>query len=358
MRRKIALIAALLLAATLVVQPPAVPAAEAAEPARGCRVTDYWGVCFDTLPKLHCCSAAFMGWSEIVVGDRFPVAGNMKQDEPFQPASALQITYPSGRTERIPVSADGRFAGVVTFDEEGYYRVSRVEGDGVEPFGDFAVGYRTEFLNVPAVEAVFGQHHYRSGVTVGLVEADKPVELRIRFTDARGEPVRSRTLAIGWGEQRFVTDGEGVATLTYEPQSVWSDYSLDRVYPGLAVRSYREVTVDGGVARGLPGGDVAGYTQEGRVYLPLREFLEKADTLLLADAIQWNNDARTVEIGGISVMIDTGMVLGGGDYRAGLQMRSDRTYMELDSLIRLLDRLGMASRTGEFSFRLSMAQEP
>lgn len=362
MKRWMGLIVALLMAFTLVGEQRWQARAEAADTARGCRVDNYWGSCFDTLPKLHCCSAAFLGWSEIVVGDRFPVSGNMTQTEPFEPATALKISFPSGREVAIPVEPSGRFAEMVAFDEEGNYTLSRVEAGVDRGFGSFQVGYRAEFLDVPTVESQFGQQHFRSGVTLGVVEAGKPVDLKVRFTDAQGEPVRSRTLAIGRREQQIVTDAEGVALLTYEPESELYGYDIQRLYPGLGVISYRTITVDGNaMAQGLPGGEVAGYVQEGRIYLPLRDFLEKAAPMSLGDLperILWNDEARAVEVSGLRIMIDTGMVLGAGDFRADLQVREGRTYMELDSLIRLLDRLGMASRTGEFSFRLSMAQEP
>lgn len=327
-----------------------------------CRETNIWGVCFDTLPKLHCCSAAFLGWSQIVVGDRFPVAGTMMQGEPYESATALQITFPSGRTERIPVRPDGRFSGVVTFDEEGYYVLARVSGDSVEGFGDFQVGYRAELLEVPTVEAQFGQHHSRSGVTMGAVEAGRPAELQIRFTDAAGEPVRNRTLAIGRGEQRYTTDADGIARVTYTPYDEGSGYAIERLYPGLGILTYRTVTVDDeGVAHGLPGGPVAGFRQGDRTYLPLRAFLEKADPLRFdpeLGQILWNEEARSVWVAGLSIMIDTGLVTGRNDFRADLQVVDGTTYLELDSLIRLMDILGAARRTGESGFILTMAQEP
>ena len=330
-----------------------------ADSSRGCQMDYFWGVCFDTLPKLHCCSAAFLGWSEIVVGDSFPVAGNMTQGEPFEPARALRITFPSGREVEIPVEPSGRFSEMVTFDEEGIYRLSRVTANRVEGFGDFAVAYRVELLGAPTVESHFGQHHYRSGVTMAVAEAGAPVELQVRFTDAKGEPVRSRTLGLG---EEITTNEDGVARLVYDPDAYGDPYSIARLYPGLGVLTYRTVTIDAsGTAHGLPTGDVAGFVQDGRVYLPLRQFLEKAHPYLFgdqSDMIRWNAEAHTVEIPGISIMVDTGMVLGRGDFRADVQLRDGTTYMELDSLIQLLDRLGMARRTGEYEFLLSFAQEP
>lgn len=361
----IALAAALLLASAPVAygtspaRAEVVETVEAAEVARGCRVENYWGTCFDTLPKLHCCSAAFLGWSEIVVGDRFPVSGNMAQGEPHQPATGLLITYPSGRTVTIPVAANGRFHQTVAFDEEGGYTVARVEKEATREFGGFQVGYRAELLDGPTVTSQFGAYHDYPGVTTAVVEADQTSELRIRFTDAQGEPVRSRTLTVSEG---LTTDAEGVARLVYDAKPEWSSYTLRRLYPGLAVISARTVTVDeNGVAHGLPGGTVAGYIEEGRTYLPLREFLEKADPNMLGaetEEIRWDEESRAVKVWGVTIMTDTGMVLGRGDYRADLTLRDGRTYLELDSLMRLVDQLGMASRTGESTFRISLAQVP
>lgn len=326
----------------------------------GCKIDTYWGICFNTLPKLHCCSGAFLGWSEIVVGDSFPMAGRLEQEDRYElPATALWITFPSGRKAQIPVDSSGRFAAMVTFDEEGLYRLYRVSGEKLEAIAEFEVPYRAELLNAPAVESVFGQHHYRSGVTMAVVEHGAPTELQVRFTDARGEPVRSRTLELGRG---ITTDEDGVARLVYDPDAYGEPYSIARLYPGLGVLTYRTVTIDAsGTAHGLPTGDVAGFVQDGRVYLPLRQFLEKAHPYLFgdqSDMIRWNAEAHTVEIPGISIMVDTGMVLGRGDFRADVQLRDGTTYMELDSLIQLLDRLGMARRTGEYEFLLSFAQEP
>jgi len=330
------------------------------ESSGGCTIDAYWGVCFDTLPKLHCCSAAFLGWSEIVVGDSFPVAGRMKQDYSFkQPADALWITFPSGRKAQIPVESSGRFSGMVTFDEEGLYRLYRVSGDDLDAFGEFEVPYRAEFLNAPTVESVFGQHHSRSGVTMAVVEHGAPTELQVRFTDARGEPVRSRTLALSRG---ITTDEDGIAVLTYDPTEYEAPYIISRLYPGLGMMTYRTVTIDeSGTAHGLPEGDVAGFVEAGRIYLPLDQFLEKAHPSLFGgggEVIRWNEEARTLAILDTNIMADTGMVLGKGDYRADLQFREGTAYIELDSLIQLLDRLGMARRTGEYEFLLSFAQEP
>jgi hypothetical protein len=301
-----------------------------------------------------------LGWSQIVVGDRFPVAGNMVQREPFELATALIITFPSGRVVSIPVERGGRFHQMVTFDEEGTYVVGRVEAGVVQGFGDFQVAYRAELLDVPTVESQFGQQHQRSGVTMGVIEAGESVTLRVRFTDAGGEPVRSSALAVN---DRFTTDAGGVAEFVYNPESDEAyGYSIERLYPGLAMLTYRTVTVDAaGVAHGLPGGDVAGYTRDGRIYLPLRAFLEKADPMRLGDLperIAWNEAARAVEVGGLTIMMDTAMVLGARDYRADVAVQNGRMYMEFGSLVQLMDRLGMASRIGELSFRLSMAQEP
>ncbi|MFZ5827074.1 MAG: hypothetical protein ACOY94_22495 [Bacillota bacterium] len=347
LRRLIALFALLSL---LAFAPPA--------PAATCRVTDFSGVCFDTLPKLWCCSAAFLGWSEITVGDSFPVTG--KVDQSVEQTEALKLVFPSGRTVTLPVAADGSFREIVTFHEEGFHRLLKVTEGGEHEFGRFAVAYRAELLDLPTVESQFGRHHARSGVSLGVVEAGLTSNLRVRFTDAKGEPVRS--MAIGFGQERFATDSAGIATLSYTPPGERTGYGISRLYPGLGVIAYRTVTIDGaGQVRGLPGGRVQGVRYGGTWYLPLRAFLEEAGPLRFGDLperILWDANARTIQIEGLAIMIDTGLVMGRSDFRANLKIIDGRTYIDLPSLIRLLDQLGMAQRTGEFTFRLSLAQEP
>lgn len=366
MRDSIAVRTVLALIAALVLTAATPASARAVGDGTGCQAAGVWGACFETLPKLHCCSAAFLGWSEILVGDSFPVSGRLFQGEPRGNAAALRITFPSGRSVTLPAGEDGRFMQEVTFDEEGNYSLARVTAEGEVQLGSFQVGYRAEFVDLPTAEALFGSHAGRPfgsfGVTMGAVAEGESTTLRIRFTDAAGEPVRSRTLALKLGGQTVTTDEDGVATLAYTADGMEVGYTIDRLYPGLAVLSYRTVTVDEqGLVQGLPGGEVNGFIQEGRTYLPLREFLEKAAPLRLGDLperIVWNETTRTVEVEGLRIMTDTGMVLGPSDFRADLQMREGRTYLELGSMVRLLDQLGMASPAGPNSFRLTLADLP
>ncbi len=333
-----------------------------APPARAdtmtCKAEGFPGYCLETLPKLHCCSAAFLGWSEIVVGDSFPVAGQVARIEGEPSVTGLRIEYPSGQTVSLPVGADGRFREMVAFSEEGAYRLFQITGDRTIEMGSFDVAYRAELVEGMLVESQFGAQHGRNALTTAMILADQPAALRVRFTNAQGEPVRSQTLALGFGEQRFTTDAEGMATITYDPGEK-SDYQIERLYPGLALISYREISVDGlGRVSGLPGGEVTAVRENGRWYFPLKAFLEAASPMRFRDQVTWNGETRTVRVDGISIMIDTGLVLGYPDFRSDLWVLNGSTYMEMHSLIRLMDQLGMAQRTGEFGFRLSLAQEP
>ncbi|MFZ5814460.1 MAG: hypothetical protein ACOY93_04075 [Bacillota bacterium] len=326
-----------------------------------CQGADFWGACFATLPKLHCCSAAFLGWSEIVVGDSFPVVGQVAQRG--EGGDAVKIRFPSGRELTIPVAGDGTFRQVVTFDEEGSHGLLLVSDGEEREFAHFTVAYRAELMDVPAVESQFGQQHARPALTMAAVPMERPTRFRVRFTDARGEPVRSRTLATPWAQQPLTTDAEGVAQIEFVPQQeTYTGYEIARIYPGLGLIGYREVLIDGnGEVKGLPGGTLQATRREGRWYLPLREFLVKASPGRLGDLperILWEEATRTIRIEGLTIMVDTGMVLGQPDFRADLQIRNGSTQIELHSLLRLVDQLGMAQRTGEFRFRISLAQEP
>jgi len=346
----------LLLVILILIGASAVPVA--AQPV-GCRAEGYPGYCFDTLPKLHCCSAAFLGWSEITVGDQFPVTGKVAQPNGEPQATALQIRFPSGRTVSLPVDSTGGFRELIRFDEEGVYELARLTGSEPALLGQFAVGYRADLVDGGLLaDSQFGYQHARDALSTIMVPAGQPATLRVRFTDATGEPVRSRTLAIGMGNTRYTTDQDGIATISFDPGQEPA-YAVERVYPGLAVRSYREIAVDGaGSVTGLPGGAVQALRDEGRWYLPLKSFLVSAAPLRFANGITWNDRSRTVEVEGLSILIDTGLVLGTPDFHSDLLVRAGTTYMEMGSLIRLLDQLGMAQRTGEFSFRLSLAFEP
>lgn len=324
-----------------------------------CEDSDYWGLCFDTLPKLVCCTAAFLGWSEIVVGDTFPVSGRVAQG-PGQPhTAAIRIIFPSGKEVSIPVGADGTFHQVVSFDEEGAYRVAWGTGPETTEHVRFTVAYRTELIGLPTVEAQFGQQHARAGVTMAALPQEEPTTLRIRFTDAKGRPVRSRTLTLGRG---YTTDADGVATVSYDPKASQQEYAMESLYPGLGLVVYRTATIDSdGAVRGLPGGQPTARQIDGAWYLPLRGFLEAASPLRFAishEGILYDERTRTVSVEGLRIMLETGMVLGRPDFRANLKVIDGRTYMDLDSLLRLADQLGMAQRTCERSFRISMAWEP
>ncbi|MDB4897024.1 MAG: hypothetical protein JWN15_3286, partial [Firmicutes bacterium] len=92
--------------------------AQAAQPGGGCNANNVHGMCFDTLPRLYCCSPAFLGWSGIYVGDRFPVSGKIGGGIR---SDSLTMVYPSGRTASLPVTEGAAFRGDVSFDEEGQY---------------------------------------------------------------------------------------------------------------------------------------------------------------------------------------------------------------------------------------------
>lgn len=249
------------------------------------------GFDFEGLPKIYCCSSAFLGWSEIIAGSELPLKGRIviNPNDPAQrPVQSLRLAFPSGKARSIPVAANGSFNQTVRFDEEGYYRVTRVTGDAPGDNPDsgvsFAVAYRFDTLDTPTVQNVFGPQHQEMQVKkMVAVPQGQPTQLRIRFTDAAGNPVRHRPLmafAVNPDDEDAklpVTDANGVAVITFTPRPVREGYDLAPIYPGLVVLSYNtlEVGKDGRLT-GLASGPLDGIQENGQWYYPLGEFVTRA----------------------------------------------------------------------------------
>ena len=318
-----------------------------------------YGFCFLTLPRVHCCSAGYLGWSEIVVGSEIPLKGRviMNQYEPSARAvRGLRLVFPSGRELSIPVGTDGSFGRAVAFDEEGLYRLYRVTGDAAVDSGDpglpFEVAYRVDTLDTPTVQSVFGpQHPDMQANQVVAVPLGKPAQIRVRFVDAAGNPARNQTLTgITLDPGDLTTDADGVASITFTPSRDLDRYDLQPLYPGLAVLSYTIVEGGGnGSLTGLAGGALDGTQENGVWYYPLGAFFQKAYPLRFAGGVQPDGPAVNLDSDYGSVKLTTvetgrpaGQVLDqNGKVILEVKMikRQDGLWLDPPSLARLMDIL-------------------
>lgn len=315
------------------------------------------GFCFLTLPKIYCCSAGYLGWSEIVVGSEIALKGRVIMnpgDPSARPVRGLRLVFPSGRELSIPVGPDGSFARAVRFDEEGVHRLYRVTGDAALDGGDlglpFEAAYRVDTLDAPTVQSVFGpQHSDMQANRVVAVPLGKPAQFRARFVDAAGNPVHNRTLA---GKTRALgdvtTNADGVASITFEPSRDLDRYDLQPIYPGLAVLSYTIVEGGGnGSLTGLAGGALKGIREDGVWYYPLGAFLQKAYPLRFAGGIQPDGSAIDLAYGSVKLTTEetdrpAGQVLdrnGQVLFEVKMINRQDGPWLDLPSLARLMDIL-------------------
>lgn len=342
------LIAPVFLALLLALSQPAVPAA----PQTGCTPSPvYGGVCYETLPKLSCCSAAYLGWSQILVGDRFPLTGRVEGR-----TGQLPLTFPSGKVVPIALSADGSFSQFVTFDEEGTYRL----GD-TQPF---RVAYQSRLLAGETEETLFGRTI--AGYQVAAVPVGEQAKIAVRFSDSAGNPVKNQSLKLG-RLAAITTDGDGRAEISYEAAGALGGYDLEPLYPGLAVLSYRTLAVDtAGRLTGLPGGELKGVNQNGQWYFPLRDFLKQAqpDRFQSPDSpwLKWNGAARAAQIGQVTLQVDTGSVMNEHQdvlFRLAVSTDSGRTLLSLEALARLYNEaLGWAAYGADGRVRLADPQVP
>lgn len=338
--------------------------------AGSCDPQTVWGLCVNTLPRLVCCSQAYLGWSQVIVGDTFPLSGRVFRDAgPGQsPPHALVLVYPSGREVRLALDPAGSFREVVSFDEEGVYHLYReTAGTGREeiPAASFTVAYLATPLATPAVEEVFHGHPALQGNVTVAVPYGQPVAIPVRFTDARGNPVKNRVLAIPGPSGPIMTDADGVATLRFTPEGGLGGYELLRLYPGLVALSYREVAPGpDGRLTGLPGGDVQGVYDAGRWLFPLRDFLASAYPLRyreVPDAITWDPEAHAVRLGAVTLMAGTGQVLrenGNVAFRVPPRVIDGRIHLDLPSLARLFDLLAWGTVTPAGNLRIAAPEVP
>lgn len=343
-------------------EPPAL-AAKTGESGVTCDpATSVYGLCLDSGPKLYCCSAGYLGWSQIVVGTELPLKGRVRLKEGAPPPPALLLTYPSGREERIPVAPDGAFDRTVSFSDEGIYHLQQTATDsGTQasaPDISFWVAYRVDPMDAPTVQSVFGQHHKDMQENrIVAVPRGQPAQFRVRFVDAAGRPARSRTLGTkAHASGEIVTDDDGVASITFEPSRSLDRYDLQPLYPGLAVLSYTVVEGgDSGNLIGLPGEPLQGIKEAGAWYYPLGAFLQRAYPLRFADGIRAEGPS-------IELATDYGLVTltpSGGDRTAGqvrdregrvlyevsMINRQDGPWLDVASLARLMDTLAWGHLT-------------
>ncbi|MFO7172622.1 MAG: hypothetical protein DIU70_006615 [Bacillota bacterium] len=326
----------------LVTSVPVAPSAPVCRPEESAS-----GLCLETLPRLYCCSAAYLGWSQITVGDRLPLAGAVAQDpDAPHPTTALRLVYPSGRTVEIPVGPDGSFHQEIAYDEEGHYRLYRANPDrrwvADLPLASFAVPYRAEVLSHPLEADRFRQPR-RPDLTLAAVPHGPEVRLRVRFTDAAGRPAAGRTLALADGRAIW-TDAAGVAEIPFVPRPDGPGYELVRLYPGLGVLTYREIRVGaGGEVQGLPGGPVRGVRVGDTWVFPLREFLVRAAPALVPSGqeLAWEERTRSVRFGDTRLQLDTGVFLGPeAVFRVRPHLVDGRVHLSLGDLARLLQAWG------------------
>lgn len=357
--------------------------AAGADRTTSCDPRTIWGLCLDTLPRLACCSEAAVAWSQIVVGQQFRLGGALDPvNYAFpgfsgtapgrQAVNAVDVVFPSGKRLQMSVDGGGRFGGMVTFDEEGVYRLALkalfADGDGpVRPVEGIAfdVAYRATPVDVPTAEQLFGPGHAMAGSETLALPADRASSFRVQFTDARGDPAAGRTLAFAVNGGSVATDARGVATLRFDPHGSPFGYKIQRLYPGLVVRTYREARVEGVTLRGLPGGSMEGMPSGGEIVFPLRDFLAKVYPSRFGDprnpGIEWDSKDRVVRLGTVHLMADTGQVLladGSVAFTAAVLMRDGQVYMNVTDLARLFDRVAWASLSPAGTLMLSAAELP
>lgn len=356
--RRLAVLLMLFIMATMV---PVMARADAAEP--DCSLErSVWGVCFATLPKLVCCSGAYLGWSQVTVGDRFPITGHVRQSA-TAPLTTLQFRAPSGKTTELPVDGD-RFSGVVSFDEEGIWNVQGVSTEDPAPpsLAYFGVAYRVVADGAPLAQALFATHLADPAQQTLTVPVGQPANLELRFTDAAGQPVVQQQLKLGRLAQPLTTDAAGRVQIAITPAGKQSGYDLLPIYPGLALLSYRTAVVDENhVLTGLPGGDIQGIQQGGDTLFPLRDFLTRADTAGFGNTpewITWHPETRIAELGDLWLMVDTGHVLrkssGALVGRVRPLLHDGRIHLTLPDLALILDQSQWAATTADGGLRIAV----
>jgi hypothetical protein len=309
----------------------------------------YGDLCFDTLPKLVCCSAAYAGWSQVAVGDRLAVTGRVAADT----GDSLWLESPSGRRIAFAVSRDGTFREIVSFDEEGLWKVGR----GQAAVASFAVAYRVEVLDLPTQETADGN-------TAVALPAGVSSFVRVRFTDAAGRPAAVRPLRLTTPSGTVATDANGVGTIDVTPRGEFAGWDYIRLYPGLMAVGYREVRTGAtGLVTGLPGGDVQGLRDGDRWLIPLRDFLEKVRPGMRTPgepAVTWDERTRTIHFEGLRLLADTGHLLDGSRVvgRIDLTVLEGRTYLELSAMARLLGVRWQAALVAPGVIRIGIPEGP
>lgn len=278
-----------------VVGPPVVRAAggqAASEPSSEAESSSAYGchvigspVCFDTPPKIQCCSLAAVAWSQIVVGESFVMSGQARMGSGVHALKSIRLVKPSGATIDFPLDANGRFHDRVSFDETGKYRIVDPDGADLESFW---VPYRADTVGGTTFRQMFGQDPPWGGLQLLLmVPAGETSTLRLRLTDADGVPAANAS--IPWGNRTpLKTDGDGVVSIPYDDaQADFAlSYSFGAIYEGVFVLGYRTLQLRDGALVGFPSGAALRGTRfDGKLLFPVGEFLSDVtkDTILQTD---------------------------------------------------------------------------
>lgn len=280
-----------------------------------------FGVCFDTPPSIACCSLAAVTWSQIVVGERFTVAGRARTGADAY--TALGVRSPSGHVTPLPLDQDGRFHQEVSFDEQGQYWIvgqgsaGTVGGGESEPgwkeIAPFWVPYRAEVVEGTPWREVFGEA-WNPGLQTLAVPAGQVATVRLRLTDAAGRPAANEKIVWWPNHSPLETDADGVATIRYDDRTAdypGAAYSMGVLYVGVHAISYRVLRVEDGQLTGFPSGatlKAAAFGDEELFSIPA--FLDAVRSRTVLDQPQlpdcpdanvslphWNGDARLLELG-------------------------------------------------------------
>ena len=233
--------------------PPVLAASQ--HPLNGC-TPSVFGFCVATYPQFYCCSAAFVGWSHIYVGESVDVRGSVQLYTDGKPdAKDAYILSPSGVRSVLPVDAAGGFSRRIRFTEPGKYLMGLDPSGPGSPWSSgnmqavpFYVAYRAVPAAAETLAATFrGSHMHWSGIRVLAAPLGRHVTFRVRFTDASGHPAAHVALRLNGGS--VTTDAQGYAEI---PFAGGEAYALDEIYTGLFVQTYSRVAIRGGRLLGLP----------------------------------------------------------------------------------------------------------